>query len=157
MNLYELSTPILQHYLQQLDGMLVKAQLHQELSREDLLNSSIASDMRPLWQQVLIALGFSMRATAPLAGLSTPQLDFKEKNFNQLREDLSFALNFLNQLTREQFNGSGNRQIIHQAGLAQQKNDGSNLSTAFCTAQFFLSFDMCLHNFASTGCYVGES
>ena len=133
MNLYLTSVPVLQHYIKQLAHLLAKIPSEREA---DFWSKSIASDMRPLWQQVLITLGFALRATAPLAGLATPQLDFKTKNLAQLQQDIKYTQAFLAQLTAAQFDHAPDR-IEHQAGNATHSMSGEVYLHQFALPNFF--------------------
>ena len=133
MNLYPTSVPVLQHYIKQLANLLAKIPSEREA---DFLSRSIAPDMRPLWQQVLITLGFALRATAPLAGLATPQLDFQAKNLAQLQQDIKYTQAFLAQLTAAQFDHAPDR-IEHQAGNATHSMSGEVYLHQYALPNFF--------------------
>ena len=108
MMMYEACVPVLQHYLNQLDHMLLKTQRHLATKPEaELLQLRLAPDMMVLWQQVLVAVGFSLRASAPLVEVDAPTIQFEEKSIEFLRADLQVAQNFLGQLKPEQFINRG--------------------------------------------------
>lgn len=133
-NLYNTSVPTFQRYISNLAVMLDKIPRDNEA---DFLSKSIAPDMRPLWQQVLMTLGFALRATAPLAGLTTPQLNFQAKNLCQLQQDIEQTQAFLAQLTVAQFDHADALIINHQAGLAVHDMTASVYLHQYALPNFF--------------------
>ena len=155
--MYNSSIPILQRYLSQLTGMLVQAQEHLTVNETDFLRSRLAPDMFPLWQQVLITISFSLRASAPLAGCSKPQIDFHEKSFNQLHHDIQEAQKFLNQLTPEQFTANADAIIYHQAGQAVHEMPSSVYLQHYALPNFFFHLTCVYAILRQQGVPLGKS
>ncbi|MGL4767759.1 MAG: DUF1993 family protein [Formosimonas sp.] len=134
MNLYDASVPVLQRYIMQLALLLRKIPAEHETA---LLQASIAPDMRPLWQQILIALGFALRATASITGQAIPQFDFQAKSLLQLQHDIEYTLDFLAQLTPESFTHTDAITISHQAGQANHEMAAPVYLQHFALPNFF--------------------
>ena len=143
MMMYEACVPVLQHYLNQLDHMLLKTQRHLATKPEtELLQLRLAPDMMVLWQQVLVAIGFSLRASAPLVEVDAPTIQFEEKSIEFLRADLQVAQNFLSQLKPEQFINRGHLNIQHQAGDAVLDMPASVYLQLYALPNFFFHLSM---------------
>ena len=143
MMMYGACVPVLQHYLNQLDHMLLKTQRHLATKPEaELLQLRLAPDMMVLWQQILVAIGFSLRASAPLVEVDAPTTQFEEKSIESLRADLQVAQNFLGQLKPEQFINRGHVNIQHQAGDTVLDMPASVYLQHYALPNFFFHLSM---------------
>lgn len=135
--MYNASIPVFLRYLNQLDKMLISTQQHLTMSETDLLRSRLAPDMLPLWQQILMTVGFALRGCAPLAELETPYLDYHEKGLSLLHQDIKLAKQFLASIQPEQLSHVENLRITHQAGHAQLTMNGADYLYQFALPNFF--------------------
>lgn len=77
-----------------------------------LLESRLAPDMLPLWQQVQLASDHAAGCPARLAGLEVPELPDAGTSFDMLAARLARCIDFLGTLAPAQFDGAEERPIV---------------------------------------------
>jgi hypothetical protein len=120
LTMYEASVPVFTRYLEQLAGMLSRAEDFATKHRADpqsILQARLSPSMYPFAMQVEIAANFAVRACAPLAGLELPPFGEHRGSFAALKTHVAKTLEFLATLTPERLEGSEARRYSSQAGL----------------------------------------
>ncbi|MFZ1654833.1 MAG: DUF1993 domain-containing protein [Candidatus Moraniibacteriota bacterium] len=114
MNLYDASVPVFIAMLENLAGILAKAQTwatENGKSDEDVLQARLAPDMFPLVKQVQIASDNAKSISARLAGEEPPKMEDIEATFAELIERTEKTVAYLKTLDREKFEGAEGRHI----------------------------------------------
>ncbi len=140
LNLYAVSVPVFQRYLQQLSVMLDLAQSQLEagaISETDLLAARLAPDMLPLRSQVEVAGGFVLRALAPLLGRELPAFGEVPAGLAGLQAMIRARQAWLAELTPELFEGAEGQQISSDAGRATIALAATDFLVQFALPNFF--------------------
>ncbi len=111
---YDLSVPIFLKQLQNLKGIIEKAEQfahERNVLDEVILQSRLAVDMFPFVRQVQIATDNAKGTVARLMGVDAPIMEDTEVNFLQLKERVEKTIVFLESVKPEQFANSATAQI----------------------------------------------
>ncbi len=103
---YDMSVPIFKKSLQNLDGLLTKAEAfisETGMSEASLLDARLAPDMFPFLRQITIASDNAKGAPARLAGVEVPVFEDTETTLIALHERIAKTIAFLDSLTPDQF------------------------------------------------------
>ncbi|MGB3073167.1 MAG: DUF1993 domain-containing protein [Candidatus Moraniibacteriota bacterium] len=114
MNLYDASVPVFITMLENLAGILAKAEVwatENGKSDEDVLQARLAPDMFSLVKQVQIASDNAKSISARLAGEEPPKMEDIEATFAELIERTRKTVVYLQTLNREKFEGAEDRHI----------------------------------------------
>jgi hypothetical protein len=109
MNLYDASVPVFITMLENLAGILAKAEAwatENGKSDEDVLQARLAPDMFPLVKQVQIVSDNAKSISARLAGEEPPKMEDTEVTFVELIERARKTVVYLQTLNREKFEGA---------------------------------------------------
>jgi uncharacterized protein len=126
-SMYQASLPALIRSLNNLANILEKADAHATAKKIDptvLINSRLSPDMFPLGKQVQIASDIARRGAARLAGLEAPAMEDKETTFPELVTRLQKTIDYLQQITPEQVDGSEGRSITLPVGKETMQFEG---------------------------------
>ncbi|OMH38875.1 DUF1993 domain-containing protein [Motiliproteus sp. MSK22-1] len=134
-------TKVFIHYLNRLKRMLRKME-HSQVENHDLLHARLAEDMFPLVQQAKVAIGFSLRASCPLAGLEIVSFEDKEDSVTSLIKQISLTVDYLSKIPSESFNHMGDRIIQTKAGFAEHELDGDTYFLTYALPNFFFHLNM---------------
>jgi hypothetical protein len=140
LSMYEASVPVFGRYLQQLSAMLDLAQAHarkQGLDPNTLLQARLSPTMYPFSTQVEIAVGFVVRACAPLAGLPKPEDAPPVEGFDGLRARIARVMAFLDAIDPQQMAASESREFTSQAGLEPVSLPGQVFLLQYALPNFF--------------------
>src|SRR5262249_19717682 len=119
MSFYDASVPAFLQILGSLSGLLTKAEAHckaKNIQPEVLLGSRLYPDMLPLSRQIQLACDFATKGCARLAHIEVPSTPDTEKSFEELRQRLEKASDYLKTLTPAQFEGADKRDVTFPAG-----------------------------------------
>ncbi|MFL6696420.1 MAG: DUF1993 family protein [Vitreoscilla sp.] len=103
--------------LKNLQAVMAKAEAHCEARKIDpnaFLTSRLYPDMLPFTSQVQIATDNIKGAAARLAGAEIPKFEDTEKTFPELQARIDKTVAFLDTLTKAQFEGAAERDIVLQ-------------------------------------------
>jgi uncharacterized protein len=103
--MYNLSVPVYNRFLKNLDSVLDKAAAHCEAKKIEpaaLLQARLYPDMFPFTRQVQIACDFAKGATARLAGIEIPKFEDTEVSFADLKARIKKTLDFIATIKPEQ-------------------------------------------------------
>jgi uncharacterized protein len=126
-SMYQASLPALIRSLSNLANILEKADAHATAKKIDptvLINSRLSPDMLPLSKQVQIASDIARRGAARLAGVEAPSMEDNETTFSELVARLQKTIDYLQQITPEQVDGSEGRAITLPVGKETMQFEG---------------------------------
>jgi hypothetical protein len=113
-SMYKLSVPIFTQMLTALSNVLDKSAAHAAEKKIDLAflaNMRLYPDMFNLIRQVQQATSHAVRMAAALANVPAPEIKNVETKYEELKPRIAKAIDFLNTLKPEQFEGSENRAV----------------------------------------------
>ena len=119
MSFYEASVPAFLQILGSLSGILTKVEAHcaaKNIQPEVLLGARLYPDMLPLSKQIQLACDFSSKGCARLAHVDVPSTPDTEKTFEELRQRLAKAIDYLKTLKPAQFEGGDGREVTFPVG-----------------------------------------
>lgn len=158
-SLHAASVPVFCRYLRQLDVMLAKAAAHAHEhagGEAALLATRLAADMFPLRQQINTAIGFSLRACAPVAGLDVPVMPQGDADFAALQARVAFAVDWLEALSPERIDAGASRTITSMAGQATCTFDGAEFLLHYGLPNFFFHLGMAYAILRAQGAPLGK-
>ena len=158
-SLYTASVPLFTQMLGSLDGLLVKAEQHateRKIEPEALLQARLFPDMFPFYRQVQIACDFARGISARLAGAEVPTYAVDEHGFAELRTLVAESLAFIRGFDAEQFECSGEREIVTRPGTPKERRfSASDYLYAYGLPQFFFhvttAYALLRHNGVEVG------
>jgi hypothetical protein len=119
MSFYDVSVPAFLQTLGGLQGILTKAEAHCEarkIAPEVLLGSRLYPDMLPLSKQIQLASDFAMKGCARLTHSDVPSTPDTEKTFDELKQRLANAVDYLKAFKQAQFEGADAKDVSFPAG-----------------------------------------
>ncbi len=138
--LYSLSVPVFVRYLDQLRGLVERAEAFTQARRmpaETLLQARLAADMLPFETQVQTTANFAVRTCFPLAGLSIPPFDYCAPTYSGLRAYITRTSERLNTLAPALFDGRAQSNVQAQAGDALVMLPAIDFLMQFALPNFF--------------------
>lgn len=147
---------VFMHYLNRLEAMLKKIEYHQA-ECGDVFNARLHEDMFPLLQQAKIAIGFSLRACCPLAGMAITSFKEEEMTVFETRKELSATLEFIDKIPLESFEGYEHREIETVAGFARHNMSGEEYYQLYALPNFMFHLSMVYAIARSRGVPLGKS
>ncbi|WP_337881294.1 DUF1993 domain-containing protein [Rheinheimera sp.] len=128
LNFYHASVPVFVKFLNNLEGLLKKAEFYSQSKNLDdavLLQSRLYPDMFPLVRQVQIAADFAKSVSARLAGVEVPSYDDTEQSYAELVLRLEKTRQFLLSLPESAFADAAGREVVLRPGTAKEKRFAS--------------------------------
>jgi uncharacterized protein len=119
MSFYEASVPAYLQILNSLTGILTKAEAHcaaKKIEPEVLLGARLYPDMLPLSKQVQFVSDFAMKGCARLTGSEVPSTPDTEKTFEELKQRLAKAIDYVKAFKPAQFDGGETREVTFPSG-----------------------------------------
>src|SRR5213083_2627747 len=98
LSLYDLSVPVVTHFLNGFSRIIDKAEAHcaaKKIDPEVLLTDRLYPDMFPFTRQIQVACDFAKGMTARLAGVEVPSYPDEEKSFAELKARIAKTLAFV--------------------------------------------------------------
>jgi hypothetical protein len=133
-SMYQVSVPVFQRVLKNLDAILVKAEAwatERKIDPAVLLVSRLAPDMLPFTRQVQLVSDFTKNSAARLAGVTPPKFEDTETTLEQLRARLAKTQEFLATLTASQIDGSEAKEIAFKLGPRDVSFKGQDFLLGF--------------------------
>jgi uncharacterized protein len=112
--MYNLSVPVYNRFLKNLDTVLDKAAAHCDAKKIEpvaLLQARLYPDMFPLTRQVQIACDFAKGAVARLAAVDIPKFEDTEVSFADLKARVKMTQDFIATIKPEQMEGADTRMV----------------------------------------------
>jgi len=119
MSFYEAAVPAYLQILNSLTGILTKAEAHctaKKIEPEVVLGARLYPDMLPLSKQVQFVGDFAMKGCARLTGSEVPSTPDTEKSFEELKQRLAKAIDYVKAFKPAQFDGGETRQVTFPSG-----------------------------------------
>jgi uncharacterized protein len=159
-SMYEVSVPVLQHYLKNLSLAMDKAANHaqqQDQGEVLLLEARLSPDMLPLKSQIQMTCDFARRACAPLLGAEVPAYPFTEASFAALQLRLSNTLRYLESLPADCFEGSEHLAVTTIAGSAARNFTGIEYLFYYAMPNFFFHLTVAYSILRHSGVQIGKA
>jgi uncharacterized protein len=141
MSFYDVSVPAFLQTLGGLQGILTKAEAHCEAKKiapEVLLGSRLYPDMLPLSKQIQLASDFAMKGCARLTHSDVPSTPDTEKTFEELKQRLAKAIDYVKTYKPAQFEGADARDVSFPAGPDKTMTvKGQQFLTGFAFPNFY--------------------
>jgi hypothetical protein len=119
MSFYDATVPAFLQILGSLQGLLTKAEAHckaKNIAPEVLLSARLYPDMLPFSKQIQIATDSATRACARLTQNEIPAFPDTEKSFEDLRQRLVKAADYVKSFKPAQFDGADSREVTFPIG-----------------------------------------
>ena len=139
-SMYQASAPRFVNILNNLAGILDKAQAHAEAKKIDplvLTASRLYPDMFALGRQVQIACDTAKGAVARLAGVEVPKHEDTEHSFAELKARIAKTTAFIETLKPAQVDGSEDRDIALKLGPREVQWKGMQYLLGFALPNFY--------------------
>jgi len=141
MSFYDVSVPAFLQTLGGLQGILTKAEAHCEAKKiapEVLLGSRLYPDMLPLSKQIQLASDFAMKGCARLTHSDVPSTPDTEKTFDELKQRLAKAIDYVKTFKPAQFEGADVKDVSFPAGPDKTMTvKGQQFLTGFAFPNFY--------------------
>ena len=157
--MYDISVPVLSHFLGALSAVLKKAEAHCEarkITPEALLNDRVFPDMLPFTRQVQLVTDFAKGAGARLAGGEPPKYEDTEKTFAELQARIAKTVAFLGSLEKAAFAGADTRIITLKAGGSDMSFPGATFLSSFALPNFYFHYATAYNILRSNGVELGK-
>ena len=141
------------HYLRRLDAILKLAEAHGGGIAEHRLHP----DMFPLLQQARTAIGFTLRATCPLAGREIVSFRDDEFTFAGIYAELERTMAYLAAIPDADFAGSDTANVRTTAGFAELDLPASEYFHMYAVPNFFFHYAMVYAIARQAGVPVGKA
>ena len=119
MSFYEASVPAYLQILNSLNGILTKAEAYcaaKKIAPEVMLGARLYPDMLPLSKQVQFVGDFAMKGCARLTGSDVPSTPDTETTFEELKQRLAKAIDYVKAFKPAQFDGGETREVTFPSG-----------------------------------------
>jgi hypothetical protein len=141
MSFYDVSVPAFLQTLGGLQGILTKAEAHCEarkIAPEVLLGARLYPDMLPLSKQIQLASDFAMKGCARLTHSDVPSTPDTEKTFDELKQRLAKAIDYVKTFKPAQFEGADIKDVSFPAGPDKTMTlKGQQFLTGFAFPNFY--------------------
>lgn len=115
MSMYQASVPRLAKLLENLSGILAKAQAHVDAGHADmaaLMDDRLIADMYPFSKQVQIACDKARSVVARLARVEVPYYEDDEKTLAELKLRIARSVAFIRTVSPQQIDGTEDDEIV---------------------------------------------
>jgi hypothetical protein len=140
MSFYDATVPAFLQILGSLSGLLTKAEAHckaKNIQPEVLLSARLYPDMLPLTRQIQLACDFAAKGCARLTHSEVPSTPDTEKTFEELRQRLAKASDYVKAFKPAQFEGADARDVTFPVGPTNMTLKGQQFLTAFAFPNFY--------------------
>jgi uncharacterized protein len=140
MSFYDASVPAFQQILGALQGILTKAEAHctaKKIAPEVLLGARLYPDMLPLSKQIQLASDFAAKGCARLTHSEVPTTPDTEKTFEELKQRLAKASDYLKAFKPEQFEGADTKEVTFPVGPSTMTLTGQQFLNRFTFPNFY--------------------
>lgn len=158
--IYEASIPMFKQMLQNLDGLISKAEAHAAsngLAVQELMDARLYPDMFDFKRQVQIATDYAKGAASRLSGSDLPSYPDTEITPAELHARIAKTLAFLDSFKAEQFAGAENRGIELVFPWATYNFTGSRYLSTWAIPNFFFHVTTAYDILRSKGVAIGKA
>ena len=159
-SIYEASVPQFKKMLSNLSAILTKGEshlIHKKIDEKVLLGSRLFLDMFALTKQVQIACDHAKNGLARLAGVEAPKMDDQEASFAELQARIAKTIEFLDTLTREQLDGSADKEIKFSIGERKFEFIGDKYLVTWIIPNFYFHITTAYNILRHNGVEIGKS
>ena len=159
-DMYQASVPIILRALNNLQGILAKAEAwaaEKNVKEETVLGARLALDMLPFVKQVQIVSDNAKGVAARLGGVENPSYADDETTFVQLHERLQKTIDFVSAVSPEGFEGSEGREIVLKFPSRTMEFTGLNYLTGYAIPNLFFHVTTAYAILRHSGVPLGKS
>ncbi len=159
-SMYQASVPVFLRMLDNLDGLLEKAESHAQNKGFDLtvlLHSRLYPDMFPLLKQVQVAADMCKNGAARLAAVEIPKFEDTEQCFAELHGRIARTHEFIKGLTPDQIDGSEGRAITLEMRAGPLSFDGQSYLLKFVLPNLYFHISTAYAILRHCGVALGKS
>jgi hypothetical protein len=145
-------TRIFLHYLEKLDSLLTKVRHFDP----DVGARRLHDDMFPLLQQAKIAIGFTLRATCPMAGREIVSFSDDNDTFESVYAELASTISYLSAIPDDAFRQPPPT-VDTAAGFADLHLAGEEYYLMYAMPNFFFHYAMVYAIARQAGVPIGKA
>jgi uncharacterized protein len=157
-SMYQASAPRFVNMLNNLSGILDKAQAHAEAKKIDpaaLTNDRLFPDMLPMKRQVQIACDSAKGAVARLAGVEVPKHEDTEETLPELKARIAKTIDFIKTVAPAKLEGTEDKNIHLKLGPREVDYTGMQYLLGHALPNFYFhvttAYDILRHNGVELG------
>ncbi len=157
-SMYQASIPRFVNILNNLSGILDKAQVHVDAKKIDaaaLPTFRLFPDMLPMTKQVQIACDAAKGVAARLAGVEIPVFEDDEKTLGDLKARVGKTIAFLQTIKAAQIDGTEDKDIVIKRGEKETHYKGMQFLLGHAVPNFYFhvatTYNMLRHNGVEIG------
>ena len=159
MSFHDASVPAFLQILGSLSGILAKAEAHckaRNIAPDVLLGARLYPDMLPLSRQIQMACDLAAKGCARLTQSEVPATPDTEKTFDELRQRLATAADYVKAFKPAQFDGADGRDVTFPIGPDKTMTlKGQQFLSHFVLPNFYFhaatAYDILRHNGVEIG------
>lgn len=139
-SMYQASAPRFANILNNLSGILDKAEAHCETKKIDpaaLITSRLYPDMYTMARQVQVACDTAKGAVARLAGVEIPKHEDTERTFSELKARIAKTVEFIKTFQPGQLDGTEDKEIVMKLGAREVTFKGMQYLLGFAYPNFY--------------------
>jgi uncharacterized protein len=140
MSFYDATVPAFLQILGSLSGILTKAEAHckaKNIAPEVLLNARLYPDMLPFSKQIQLVSDFAAKGCARLTHSEVPSTPDTEKSFEELRQRLAKATDYVKSFKPAQFEGADSKDVTFPVGPNTMTLKGQQFLNNFAFPNFY--------------------
>ena len=141
MSFYDAVVPAYLQMLNSLSGLLTKAEAHckaRKIEPEMLLGARLYPDMLPFTKQIQLVTDFATKGCARLTHSEVPSTPDTEKTFDELKQRLAKAIDYVKSFKPAQFEGADAKDVTFPVGPDRSMTlKGQQFLSAFSFPNFY--------------------
>jgi hypothetical protein len=141
------------HYLGRLKNLLLQI----DACDPDISGNRLHPDMFPLWQQATTAIGFTLRASCPLAGREIASFRTESATVRGALVELDATMAYLAAIPEADFDAVDAMQVQSAAGFAHLELPAADYYTLYAMPNFFFHYAMVYAIARQAGLPIGKA
>jgi len=157
-SMYQASVPRFVNILNNLTGILNKAQAHidaKKIADATLTGYRIFPDMLPMTAQVQIACDAAKGVVARLSGVENPAFEDNEKTLAELIERIAKTIAFIQSVPADKIDGTEDKDIVIKRGEKETRYKGMQFLLGHAVPNFYFhvttTYNILRHNGVEIG------
>ena len=146
-------TRLFLHYLARLKALLLRV----DAMAPDVSGNRLHPDMFPLWQQAKTAIGFTLRATCPLAGRDIVSFSEDAPTLHSALAELDATTAYLAAIPDADFGAIDTTQVHTAAGFADLAMPAQDYYQLYAMPNFFFHYAMVYAIARQAGIPIGKA
>ena len=158
-SMYQASVPRFVNILNNLNGILDKAQAHIDAKKIDvsaLTTYRLFPDMLPMTTQVLIACDAAKGVVARLAGIEIPVYEDNEKTLAELKARIAKTVDFIQSVPPAQIDGTEDKDIVTKRGDKETHYKGMQFLLGHALPNFYFHVTTTYNILRHNGIEIGK-